>query len=952
MLTPFKSPQLLILLILLIPVSARSVLGQEIKIDQPIPIDSKVRIGQLENGLTYYIRENKKPENRAEMRLILNVGSLQEDDDQLGLAHFVEHMCFNGTENFEKNDLIHYLQSVGVTMGPDINGYTSFDQTGYMLSVPTDSAEILDNGFQIMEDWAHNVTFDPKEVDKERGVVIEEWRLGRGAGQRLLDQYLPVLLKGSRYADRLPIGTKEIVQTASYETITKFYKDWYRPELMAFIIVGDVNADEMEKKIKDHFGKMPVSEKGRERKEYKIPNHEETLLSIVKDAENAYTQVRLVFKYDSKNATTLGDLKESLLHSLFIGMVRARLNELSQKSDPPFINAFTLHANLFSRTKSAYQAFALVKEDGIETGIRTILEEHERIKKHGFIQSELDRQKKVLRSNYESRYKERDKTDSKMFAGQYVAHFSGNKPIPGIENSYEFVKNALPYINLEEVNKLANDWITSTNRVVVVQGIDKPGIVLPTENDILELINGINPADLAPYEEKVISNQLIENLPPAGNIVSSKRLEEPKITELELSNGARVILKSSDFKEDEIIGEAYSIGGYSIYELEDFQTARYASTIIQESGIGKYSKTDLNKALAGKKVRVNPYIRKNQEGIYARSTPEDLETLMQLIHLYFTDPRKDQDAFDSFKAKREAIYKNQMTNPMSYYFDQVTRTITQDHPRAAVMPTSDDFSKIELDRAHEIYSERFADASDFTFFFVGSFNEEKIKPLIEKYIGSLPSLNREEMCIDRGIRASNDMVLKEVFKGKDEKSFITMHFEQETEFNPDEAHQFRALAEYLKMRYFDVLREEMSGVYGVRVNANLYKYPWQNAQMRIVVPCGPENFTDLLEAAIKELEHVQKNGISDDYISKIHQLLLRGKEKNLKSNIHWMQNLIEIYRDGDSLDRVVDPQKRVDLITSETLQKVANKYLDLNNYTVIGLFPEDYKTNLEFPEKK
>ena len=549
----FTAQQFFKLKFLIIGVLTVGVLhAQNPDLNKEIPFNPNVKTGTLSNGLKYYIQKNAKPEKRVELRLAVNAGSILENDDQLGLAHFTEHMCFNGTKNFKKNDIVNYLQSIGVKFGADLNAYTSFDETVYILPIPSDDKKILDQGFQILEDWAHNVTFEDEEIDKERGVVIEEWRTGRGASQRMRDKYFPVLLKDSRYAQRLPIGTKEILESFKYETVKKFYKDWYRPDLMAVIVVGDIDIAEMEAKIKAHFGKIEATKNPLERKEYNIPDHKETLISIATDKEAPFTQVQLYYKHPEIEMKTLADYRSGIIRRLYNGMLNQRLEELSQSAEPPFIYGYTYYGG-FIRSKSAYQSFASVSQDGIIKGLKALLAENQRVQEYGFNASELERYKKEILRSYEKSYNERDKTESANYVYQYINHFLKGEPTPGIEWEYDFLQKVLPSITVEEINQLPKKWISDENRVVIITAPDKEGVNIPTEEEIKAVLKEAESMNITAYEDKVNEEPLIAQTPKAGKVTKETKIAALGATELTLSNGLKVILKPTDFKNDEIM---------------------------------------------------------------------------------------------------------------------------------------------------------------------------------------------------------------------------------------------------------------------------------------------------------------------------------------------------------------------------------------------------------------
>lgn len=928
-----------LILIVFIPFAFAQEVTVSGKMDNLLPVDSLVRIGKLENGLTYYIRNNKKPEKRVEMRLVVNVGSMMEDDDQLGISHFVEHMAFNGTKNFEKNEIVSYLQSIGVQFGADLNAYTSFDETVYILPIPTDDEDILKQGLQILEDWAHNVTFSEEEIDKERGVVIEEWRLGRGADQRMRDEYFPVLFKGSRYAERLPIGKKEIIENATYETIRRYYRDWYRPDLMSVIAVGDIDVDQMEAMIKAHFSNLinPVNE--RPRKSYPVPDHDEFLIAIASDKEASFTIVRLNYKTDNVETKTFSDFRRDGIYQLYNGMLNERLNELKQSADPPFILASTGFGSMV-RTKSSYSSFAVVGADGIEKGLTAIITENERVLKYGFTQAELDRYKKRILNNYEQAYKESDKTESGIYAREYIRSFLTQEPIPGIKFEYEYYKEVLPGIRLEEVNALAPLWIRDKNRVVVVTAPEKEGIILPTESDIRKMLDEADKMEIEAYQEEELATELIADLPTPGEVIATKKFDITDVTELTLSNGVKVVLKPTDFKNDEILMAASSPGGSSLYSDDDYMSASNAASIINESGVSDFSSTDLQKMLAGKTVRVSAYIGSLSEGLNGNAAPKDFESMLQLIHLYFTAPRKDKDAFKSMVTKNKMLFENLMSNPQFYFQDQVQKIMSRNNPRGGGFPTAEDLDKIDFERAYAIYKDRFADAGDFHFVFVGNFSIDEITPKLELYLGSLPTLNRNESWKDLGIRPPEGLVDKVVFKGTDPKSQVVINFTGEKPYDKKSNYDISSLGELLTIKLVEILREEKSGVYGVGASGRSSKLPYESYTFRISFPCAPENVDNLVSATFEEIKNIRENGVSDEDLQKIKETQRRHREENLKRNRYWVNQLNAYYNHNSDLDSFYEREKLVEALTSEDIIAAVNKYLKMNEYIKVVLMPE------------
>jgi zinc protease len=927
-----------ILLSFLVTLFCQSVFTQT-EADKILPVDSAVRIGKLGNGLTYYIRKNSKPEKRVEFRLAVNAGSVLEDEDQRGLAHFVEHMAFNGTKNFEKNELVHYLQSVGMKFGPELNAYTSFDETIYMLTIPTDSAEVLQKGYQIMEDWAHNLLFDTTEIRKERGVLVEEWRLGRGPFQRMEDKYIPVLFNGSQYAERLPIGKKEIIEGADPATIRKFYTDWYRPDLMAFIVVGDIDPEATEKTITEMFGRIPASKDSRSRSRYNIPDHQQTLLALASDKETPYTLVQLACKTNPHPNVTFDDYRNRyLVTQLITAMFSQRLNELKEQADPPLLMAMSYFGALGTREKDAFQVAGVVPEAGIERGIQTLVMENEKVIRYGFTQGELDRQKKSLLTTYENFFNERDKTESQRYASEYINHYLNQEPIPGIDLEYELAGKYMEGITLDETNTLAKQMIRRENRVVIVLSPEKENIPMPSADAVNELIAKTESSAVEPYVDKLVGSMLMAEKPIRGRILLTKKRDDIGVTEMTLANGAKVVLKPTDFKNDEVIFRAVSPGGYSLYSLADFMSALNTSDLVSESGVAEYSPADIDKLLSGLKISVASYIDGYYEGIRGSSVPKDLESMLQLTYLYFTRPRKDADAFQSYMNKQKGIIPNLLSEPEQYFADQFLRIKTGNNPRVIPIPTVEEIEQINFDRAFEIYRERFGDASGFTFFFTGAFKIDSLKPLIETYLASLPSLRREETWQDMGIRAPEFALDTAIYKGSDPKSIVALYFEAAEPWTPEAAQMFSALGSLLNIRYNDILREELSGVYGFSLNISLMKVPFEHFEITLYIPCSPDNTNKLTQAALNEIRRIQKEGVSDEDVKKVREALRRQKEKEMKENGPWISNLVDVYLNNDP-GRITKYQERIDQISSDELRKIAGK-INLEKYIRVVLYPE------------
>jgi zinc protease len=913
-------------------------LPQQLKLNDEIPLDKTILTGKLDNGLTYYIKENKKPEHRAVFRLAVNAGSILENDDQQGLAHLVEHMAFDGSKHFEKNDLINYIESIGMKFGADLNASTSFDETIYKLAVPTDNAETLEKGFLIMEDWAHNLTFDPTEIDKERGVVIEEWRLGRGADARMFDKQAPVLLKDSKYAKRLTIGKKEIIEKAPHETLKSFYYDWYRPDLMAVIVVGDFDKYKIETMIKKHFSGIPRKKNPRDREILTVPDQDQMLFSIVTDPEATDNAISFYHKLDSEPQDKVKDYRRALVEIIYNRMFSGRLSELSRKADPPFLKASSVKGS-FVRTKDVYMLRASVKDNGIESGLEAILDEAQRVKKYGFTATELQREKQSLLSNMDRAYKERNKTESVDFAEEYIRNFLTAEPSPGIAYEYEIYKQFVPGITLEEVNKLSDKWIQEKNSVLLVNAPEKEGLKIPSENDLRNIFEKVKNADLKPYEDKFANVPLIDKPPVPSAIISEKKNDELKLTELKLANGVRVILKPTDFKNDEITFNSFSNGGTSLADNSIFIPATTASSLIQQSGVGKFDLTQIHKMLAGKMVSVSPFVSEISEGLSGSSSVKDMETMFQLIYLNFTSPHIDSTSFVSYKTKMKNYLANRSAAPDAAFQDTVQVTLGDYNYRR--MPwTLGTLNKMDIDKSLTFYKERFADASGFTFIFVGSFDIATIKPLIETYLGGLPSLNRGETLKDLKIFPPSGIISKKVIKGVEPKSSVLISFTGNYEWSSQNNYDLNSMLEVLKIKLREILREDKSGVYGVSVKGSPMKYPEQKYEIDISFGCAPSNVDDLVKSTLDELDSLKKYTVSDIYINKVKETQKREFEVNLKENKFWLSSLNSYYFYNNDLSLLMKYPQRVENFNSDAVQKAAQKYFDEKNYIKVILLPE------------
>ena len=918
--------------------------AQQIRTEK-IPFDAKVKMGKLENGLTYFIRPNQKPENRVELRLVVNAGSINEDADQLGLAHMTEHMAFNGTKNFKKNDIVSYLQEIGVGFGNDLNAYTSFDETVYILPIPVDKPGNLEKGFQILEDWAHNITNLDEDIDDERAVILEESRLGKGAEERMFRKILPRLFAGSLYADRLPIGKDSIIQNFKHDAIRRFYKDWYRPDLMAVVVVGDITTEAAEALIRKHFAGIKNPANPRERKYAPLAPYAANEVMILTDKEASSSEVSINFPaFVAEPMKTVEDYRNSILRGLFTRMLNQRLQELTQKENPPFNFAGSGFGS-YARGYDAFSVYAGVGTGDVKKAIQALLEEIERVKRFGFTGTELERSKKTTLSTYERSYNNRDKTESANYVNEYVNYFLKGDPTPGIEFEIEKVKELLPGVTIEEVNALVNKYIKGVeNRFTyITQPEPKAGEKLATEEEILAFFPAAAKADIKPYEDKAVASSLLETKPKAGKVTATKKNAALGTTELTLSNGIKVTLKSTDFKADQILMSSVRPGGKNNYGLADKFNAEYAVQVVTSMGVGGFSPVDLRKVLAGKTVQVNPFLTAASEGVRGSSTVKDLETMFQLTWLTFTSPRMDTSLFKSFIQRNKSQYAMMGANPQFAFIDTLYSELYGNNPLAPIaLPKAENFSKIDLKRSMEIYNERFGDAGSMEFVFVGSFKEEEIIPLIEQYIASLPATTKKFATVDnkvRPVKGKREMMVK---KGKDERSLIIQFHSGEVPFSQDLELKAQAASEVLNIRIIEELREKIGGIYGGGIFGSLEREPYNNYTFAVQLPCGPEKADTLLKAMNREIKEIATKGPSQQNLDKVKQQWREQHKIDIKENEDWLSAITESKFPGNDIDYFVNYEKYIDKLTVKGVQQAAAKLLNGPNVFTAIQMPENY----------
>jgi zinc protease len=903
-----------------------------------LPADPAVTVGTLPNGLRYYIRQNGRPENRAELRLVVKAGSILEDEDQLGLAHFVEHMAFNGTKNFPEAELVRYLEGIGMRFGPDLNAYTSFDETVYMLQVPTDSDATVHTAFQILEDWAHNVSFDPAQIEKERGVVMEEWRLGQGAGERLRKQYFPTLFHGSRYAERLPIGTPDVLRNFTHDRLTRFYRDWYRPDLMAVIAVGDFDVAAIEALIREHFGRIAAPQSPRPRPTFDMPGHAETMVAVATDPEATGTQVEIDWKLPSRERNTLRGYRQTLMGQLYTRMLNARFAEITQKPNPPFIGAGTNYG-AFIGSGEMYSLGAAVETGGVERGLEALLTESQRVRQHGFTATELERDKTNVLRAYERSYAERERTESARLAAEYVRAFLQDEAFPGIAAEYALVQQLLPGIQLAEINALAQQFSPDDNRVIIVTAPERADVPVPTEESLLAVVQRAGGVQLAAYEDNVLDQPLVSAPPQPGRIVAERAVPGIDAQLLELSNGARVYLMRTDHRHDQVLLGAWSPGGLSLLSDEAYASGVFAPQLIALSGLGEFDAVQLERALTGKAASVQAGPGEYSESLSGTASPQDLKTLFQLTYLHFTAPRNDADAYDSFMSRIRAALANRDANPQAAFSDTFAITLWQNHPRARPQTVAW-FDNVDREAAYRIFRERFADAGDFTFAFVGAFDEAAIRPLIEQYIASLPSRGQREQPRDNGMRPVRGVVEKVVRRGLEPRAQTRITFTGEFDYTRENRLAISLLRDVVDIRLRDVLREDLGGTYGVSVSQGTQRFPDGRYSFSIQFGSAPDRLEELTAAVFAEIEALGQNGPDAETLARVKEQQRRGYETSVQRNEYWLSVLLREAETGEPAASAQEFPQRVDAVTAAQIRDGARRWFDMGNYVRVSLIPE------------
>ena len=863
---------------------------------QPLPIDANVRYGVLENGLTYYIRHNETPQNRAEFHIAQRVGSVLEEENQRGLAHFLEHMAFNGTGNFPGKNMLNYLEQNGIKFGVDINAYTGLDETVYRVSnVPTTNPGLVDSCLLVLHDWSCDILLQEAEIDSERGVIHEEWRQRNNAQWRIMEKVIPVMFQGSQYANRLPIGTMEVVMNFPYQDLRDYYEKWYRPDNQAIIVIGDINVDQMEARVKELFGKIEMPANPAERIYFEVPNNEVPIYVVGSDVEATSTDVDIYFKHDplprEYKGTMIG-VVQNYIESVASIMLRNRYSEICQKPNSPFLYAYGYDGKYFglSATKDAFTLSAGVEEGKVIDGLKGLIREAERAGRYGFTASEYERAMADHLSQLENAYNERNNRRNIQYANEYIRHYIDGGYIPGIELEFQLIKGMAPQIPVEAVNQYIAEAITDNNIVVSVTGPEKEGVVYPTTEEVLAAIKEVKEEAIEAYVDEVSNEPLIaEELTP-GRVIAELDGIIPGTTEWILSNGVRVILKKTDFKDDEIIMNANSKGGKLLYGEEDLSTLKVFPYLYESGGLGNFSSTALRKALAGKNVRVGMSLGNYSEGVSGYSSVKDLETMLQLVHLSFTNIRKDQEVYDVNKNQYQSMYANNASDPKYIFNDSLLNTL-YNTPMVGMLKV-EDFANADYDRMLAIAKERTANAADFTFNFVGSFDPEVLRPLVEKYIGSLPASSERETINPTALTRKGTVNNHFSLPMENPAASVYVIYSGHSKYNIRKDILMDMFSQIMDIVYTETIREQEGGTYGVGTSGSIGNLD-DEWMFFFGFDTNVEKQEYLTRRAQEELMKVVNNGVREADFNKVKEYMLKEYSNNIRENSYWSQVLTQ-----------------------------------------------------------
>ena len=910
----------------------------------PQPIDPAVRHGVLENGLTYYIRHNKLPENRADFYIAQKVGSMLEEDSQAGLAHFLEHMAFNGTTNFPKKEMLNFLENNGVKFGVNVNAYTSFDETVYYLSdVPVMREGMLDSSLLILHDWANEIALEGEEIESERGVIREEWRTRGGAQSRLWEKMLPVMFKDSKYANRLPIGSIDVINNFDHQEIRDYYEKWYRPDLQGIIIVGDIDAEKVEEKVKTLFSKIELDPNAAERIYFPVPDNEETIVSIATDKEATNTSLMVFYKHEpipDEIKLSQAGFVLNYIKSVASTMINDRFQEITQKPNSPFLGAYAYDGNFFvAKTKDAWTVAGASADDKVKDALASMIRETERMKRFGFTESEYERARENLLKTYENAYNNKDKQLNSSYSKEYVSSFTNNEPFPGIDYEYNMIKMVAPNIPVEAINQTVAQLIQDENMVISISGPEKESLEYPSVDEILNLVESTKSEELEAYAEEVSDEPLISTPPAQGEIVNSETNDELGATVWTLSNGMKVVLKETDFKDDQIMMTASSVGGTSQYAVQDPTNSKIMSSVMTLGGVGNFSNVNLRKVLAGKTATASPTVSMTTQGFSGSSSIKDFETMLQLVYLYFEAPRQDKDAFDSFIERMESQLKNAEAEPMVAFSDAAIKAIYGDNPIVSRFKL-EDLKKVDYDKIMTMYKQLFFNPGSFVFTFVGNIDQEAIKPAVLTYLASLPGEATQgefvHVPMDLKTGKSRNVFEKEM---ENPKASVFNVFSGEMERTLKNTITMSVFNQILDIVYTEKVREDEGGTYGVSSNGSISRYPENQTILQIVYDTDPAKMEHLNTIIHKELKDLAVNGPREADFKKVKEFMNKKYSENVKQNGYWLGTLNTYYFYGEN--NYSDYLSTLNSITMDDVKEFVKELLAQENEVVVGMMPKE-----------
>lgn len=928
-----------LLVLALLSISFGSGTAQTITDTGKVPFNAQVRTGTLPNGIPYYILKNARPQNRMELVLTLNVGAVLEDDNQNGFAHFCEHMAFNGTKSFPKNELIGFLESTGIRFGADLNAYTNQDETVYLLTLPTEKPEVVRSGVQVLRDWAGYVTYDTDDINAERGVVVEEWRTRQGAESRVQHEHRNAMYYGSKYAERDVIGDTNVLLRSDAENARRFYRTWYGPQNMAIIAVGDIDVDAFEQLLRTTFV-LPdgLEKRTKKRPTVLLPGHADTKFSIASDPELQNASADLWIKHPGDTVVTYADYRRMIVRNLAGQMLNARYAELTQKSKPPFTRAMTAWFGLVRENRMAY-ASTVAAGKNVLVAFNALLTEIERAERHGFVPTELQRAKDALMANMERYYNERNSTESAQLARELTRHVLERESVPGIEHEYAIYQHYVPQITAEECTQVLREMMTDENRVVTISVPEGNGYVKPTEEQVRNLMAAISSKNIPPYVDDVPTEPLMAAAPTPGKIERRKEIPDLGAEVWSLSNGAVVYVKKTDFKADEILFQSMMQGGQSVGSQDDHLTLDNTADLIDASGIAGFGPTTLQKMLQGTSLSIAPYIDRFQHGLRGQTSPKDMKTFFELIYLYHTQPRIDNDAIASWKTRVRSQLEQRSKNAQAALIDTLQSVMSQHHPRSRQL-SAENIDSLNPDLALQFYRRLFAGGSNGVYTFVGNFDMKQLEEYVATYIASLPVAPEQLRWVDDGIRRPHGPITKNVLKGEDPKSFVVLYAYGEAPYTLENRYRATSLAEVLTIRLRELIREDKGGVYSIAAQAMMQKDPEENYGVLVFFGCDPARADELVASVKQEIASLTQKAVGDDYVQKVREIQIKEREVNKATNGFWLGTIMSIVKDGESFTVVKQRDDLIQGLNAAQVFEAAKQYLSTSQVALFVLRPE------------